>query len=152
MFTSGYYGIYRSYMDGSNVKAILTGSIVSGIIVDSESDRLYWISGKQVKSCLRDGSEVETAVQLGSNGTPWGLTKLNGVIYWGSGGTGSRDEYWAELLLNPVQPIGPVHLDWTGLKSLTGFLGLDWMDKFLVVLDGLDFCLKRRRWTGLGWT
>ena len=90
MFISGYYGIYRSYMDGSNFKAILTGAIVSGIIVDSESDRLYWVSGKQVKSCLRDGSAVETAVQLGDSGTPWGLTKLNGVIYWGSGGTGSR--------------------------------------------------------------
>ena len=39
------------------------------------------------------------------------------------------------------------NLDWT--RKLTGFLGLVWEDKFFDGLDGLDFHLDYRWWTGM---
>ena len=49
-----------------------------------------------------------------------------------------------------VTESSPVHMDRTGLKILTVFLGLDWVDEFFVGLDGLNVYLNHRGWTGVG--
>ena len=86
MFIGGNGGLYRAHMDGTNFTSIVTdyGRIV-GIAVDPNSDRIYWSSygNFQIASSLRDGSGVQTVVQLPTGAYTWCLAKLNDLIYWG---------------------------------------------------------------------
>ena len=56
----------------------------AGIVVDPDSDRLYWTDqgSWRIASSRRDGTGIETIVELESSVSAWGLAKLGNVIYW----------------------------------------------------------------------
>ena len=88
MFIAGFQGVHRAKMDGSNFRTIVPGRSGTGITVAyPDSDRLYWAeysSNYGIASCLRNGSSIQTIVQLDSSAYPWGLVTFNGSLYWGS--------------------------------------------------------------------
>ena len=92
MFITGYFGIYRSQMDGSNFTQIVSGYGAVGIQLNSDSDQFYWADNgndRIVSSQRYEIGVVENIAQLGTGESPWGLTTFNGSIYWGNFGSGS---------------------------------------------------------------
>ena len=87
MFIGGVSGIFHAHMDGTDFTKLGDGG-VAGITVDSNSDRVFWAyyGANRIMSSFRNGSGADAIFQLDSGTEPWGLTKLDDLIYWGGFG------------------------------------------------------------------
>ena len=83
MFITGYEGIFRAYMDGTNFMAIVTGFYAAKkVILDDDSDRLYWTTSSSIASSFMNGTGIEYVVYVGFDTEPYGLAKLGDMLYW----------------------------------------------------------------------
>ena len=101
-------GLFRSQLDGKNVRQVLQELIPSskGVALDLRAMKLYWNNRNKIKRANLDGTDVEDVISEGisSLGTKFVIAPSNGKLYWAR-----------------PQGIHQANLDGTGVETLVDF-------------------------------